>query len=267
MFNFISITFVITIKNIYFCLLNQLCKGMKKTQVSQWTSAFSLMFIFFVSCGDTAKDEVTVANITTNYGNIEFVLLDETPLHKQNFAKMCADSFYNDVLFHRVIENFMIQAGDANTRGVAAGEQYEEAEGEYTIKQEILPQFFHVRGAVAAARLGDAENSERASSFSHFYLVHGKNSAIIEPLLTEKAGILPEDIRSRYAKDGGAPHLDGAYTIFGYVVEGMDVVDKIAAVETAEADRPVENVIIKNITLTERDKSHYENSDIYKLFK
>ncbi len=235
-------------------------------QIIKFASAFSLTVLLSVACSDKPQKSVTVANITTNYGDIEFVLLDETPLHKQNFLKICADSFYNEVLFHRVIKNFVIQAGETNTRGIADGEPFVEADSEYTVPQEILPQFHHVRGAVSAARMGDNVNPQRASSHSHFYVVHGKNLSGMDDYLSMQSDELPEDIKESYSKDGGAPNLDGAYTVFGYIVDGMDVVDKIAEVETMAGDRPVKNVIIEKVDITVEDDSKYRSKEIYKLF-
>jgi peptidyl-prolyl cis-trans isomerase B (cyclophilin B) len=144
-------------------------------------------------------------------------LYNETPLHRDNFIKLVNEKYYDGLLFHRVIKDFMIQCGDPNSRNAPAGQQLGMGGPGYTIPAEILPQFKHKKGAVAAARMGDQVNPKKESSGSQFYIVHNNN---------------------------GTPHLDGAYTVFGEVIEGMDVIDKIATVNTGAADRPIEDVKI-----------------------
>lgn len=181
--------------------------------------------------------------ITTNIGKINIFLYNETPLHRDNFVKLADFEFYNEILFHRVIKGFVIQAGDPESREHKKFVQYGEGEYKYGVEAEILPQFHHTRGAVGMAREGDDVNPDRESSGSHFYIVQGHNE-VDESKFTEEH--TPE-IRQKYLSEGGAPHLDGKYTIFGYVVSGMDVVDKIADMETDSNDRPIYDAVIENV--------------------
>jgi cyclophilin family peptidyl-prolyl cis-trans isomerase len=155
--------------------------------------------------------------IETTMGNITIALYNETPQHRDNFIKLVNEKFYNGVLFHRIIQQFMIQAGDPDSKKATKGQRLGMGGPGYTIPAEILPQYSNKRGAVAAARLGDQQNPLRASSGSQFYIVD---------------------------KHGGATHLDGQYTVFGEVVKGMDVVDLIAAQPKDQGDRPIEDIKI-----------------------
>ncbi|MDR2407110.1 MAG: peptidylprolyl isomerase [Bacteroidales bacterium] len=159
----------------------------------------------------------TIVLLKTTMGNMKIKLYNETPLHRDNFIKLVNEKYYDGLLFHRVINNFMIQGGDPNSRNAPAGQQLGMGGPGYTIPAEILPQFKHKKGAVAAARMGDQVNPKKESSGSQFYIVHNND---------------------------GTPHLDGAYTVFGEVIKGMDVIDKIANVQTGTADRPTVDVKI-----------------------
>jgi len=163
--------------------------------------------------------------IETTMGNITIALYDETPLHRDNFIKLVNEKFYDGVLFHRIIQQFMIQAGDPNSRNAAKGVSLGNGGPGYTIPAEIIPGKINKRGAVAAARTGDSVNPERRSSGSQFYIVD---------------------------KHGGATHLDGQYTVFGEVVKGMDIVDMIAAQPKDRGDRPLEDIKIISMKLVER---------------
>lgn len=235
--------------------------------------------------------------LETSLGNIVIKLYNETPKHRDNFLKVVRDSIYDGVLFHRVIKDFMVQAGDPSSKNAEAGQPLGSGDLGYTVEAEfVYPQLFHKKGVLAAARTGDAVNPERRSSASQFYIVTGKvYSAGQLQMMQQQMGnqkmeqIFNELVRERldsirnmqaagdsigleelqnelialteaeYAKHpfqftqaqmeaystvGGTPHLDGEYTVFGEVVEGIDVVDKIQNMPTGPADRPVEDVRI-----------------------
>jgi len=191
------------------------------------------------------KPKQELVLIETDYGNMKISLYDSTPKHKENFLKLAKEGFYDGTLFHRVISGFMIQGGDPESIGAPANKPLGSGGPGYTIDAEIGA--YHFKGTVAAARRGGPGNPEKKSSGSQFYIVQGK--PVAEGQLTSMAqmkGITysPEDIQ-KYVSLGGTPFLDSDYTVFGEVVEGMDVIDKIAAVQTAPGDRPVEDVSMK----------------------
>lgn len=238
--------------------------------------------------------------IKTTEGDITVRLYDETPRHRDNFLKLAQEGYYNGTLFHRVIKNFMIQAGDPNSKGAPAGVQLGTGGPGYTIPAEIQPQFIHKRGALAAARQGDEVNPERASSGSQFYIVWGQvyndgqigqlarqlqmqaeqsifnrlagehrkeimdlrrnrdqaglmelqNDLIAQTqaIMAEQGGAaLTEAQKQTYTTIGGTPHLDGQYTVFGEVEEGLDVVEKIQGTETMPGDRPKQDIQILSV--------------------
>jgi peptidyl-prolyl cis-trans isomerase B (cyclophilin B) len=187
---------------------------------------------------DDKKREMVV--LTTPYGEMTVLLYDETPLHKANFIKLVESGFYNDLLFHRVINNFMIQGGDPESKAASADKQLGAGGPGYTIPSEISPDFIHKKGALAAARQGDQVNPMKESSGSQFYFVHG-NAVDTTRLKSQNKGYSPGQLAD-YAALGGTPHLDGAYTVFGEVVEGMYVIDSIAAQATAKANRPLQDI-------------------------
>lgn len=210
--------------------------------------------------GSGAK-KYEIVEITTDLGKIYIWLYDETPRHRDNFIKLSKEGFYNGTLFHRVIKDFMIQGGDPNSK--PDGNQLEIGKGGpgYTLPAEILPQFHHKKGAVAAARMGDAVNPNRESSGSQFYIVQGTKftrEALqnMENYLSQMAGVadfhFTEQAILDYTTLGGAPHLDMQYTVFGEVIGGLDVVDKIASVKTGGFDRPATDIrmIVQVIELT-----------------
>lgn len=194
--------------------------------------------------------------IETSMGNITVMLYDETPLHRDNFIKLVESNFYDSILFHRVINNFMIQAGDPTSKNAAPDVLLGDADTDYTIPAEFdYPKYYHKKGALAAARTSDDENPERRSSGSQFYIVQGRTFTD-EKLDKYEAHLgikMPAVIREYYKTIGGTPHLDTQYTVFGEVLEGMDVVNAIAAVETNKDDRPLVDVRILKMKIIKDD--------------
>lgn len=188
----------------------------------------------------------TLIKISTNYGDIVIKLYKDTPYHRENFIKLTRDGFFNKQMFHRVINQFMIQGGDPHSVNAAKGQRLGTGGPGYTIPAEFRENHYHKKGVIAAARQGDNVNPEKASSGSQFYLVQGKVFTVDELMLMEQRGIhrpfTKEEIEA-YTTVGGTPHLDGSYTVFGEVVDGMDVIDKIAASPTDPYDRPVEDIV------------------------
>jgi peptidyl-prolyl cis-trans isomerase B (cyclophilin B) len=251
--------------------------------------------ILFSSCATADKDHLIT--IQTRYGDMKVILFDETPLHKENFIKLAKDGKYDSTIFHRVIKNFMVQGGDVNTKPNSKDKI------DYTIPAEFVDGFFHEKGALAAARMGDNVNPKKESSGCQFYIVQGKKfsneelnqleisqnqynvqsrfaelmknpnykelrneivdlqkqgdyegiqSKMLEARTTleKEYGtwedyLVTDNQRKIYSEVGGSPHLDGAYTVFGKVVEGIHVIDSIAAQATALGDKPVEDIYMK----------------------
>ena len=202
------------------------------------------------------KDRKKDVLLLTNFGDIVLRLSDSTPLHRDNFLKLVKKGYYDSVLFHRVIYNFMIQAGDPNSKHAKPGQLLGGGGPGYRIPAEFRTTLFHKKGVIAAAR---DNNPEKASSGSQFYIVQGKiysdaglDSVEIFRLNGRK---IPVEQREVYKTIGGTPHLDQSYTVFGEVVKGMDVVDKIAATPTSKSpdtDRPLEDVRIVKAKLIKR---------------
>lgn len=221
--------------------------------------------LFFAACNprlsnglrkhDLRKD---VEMITTR-GTVILRLSDSTPLHRDNFLLLVKKGYYDSILFHRVIQRFMIQAGDPNSRHAKPDTPLGDGGPAYTIPAEFRPILFHKRGALAAAREGDDVNPTMASSGSQFYIVQGKvfTSAGLDSVETFrlKGRKIPADQRTVYQNLGGAPHLDQHYTVFGEVIRGMDVVDSIAAAPTGGRpyDRPLQDVRILKMRLISRN--------------
>ena len=239
---------------------------------------------------------MSTVKITTTLGDIVVSLYDETPLHRDNFRKLAAEGYYDGLLFHRVIKDFMVQGGDPDSKGAPAGKRLGMGGPGYTVKAEINPRLFHKRGALCAARLGDEVNPDRESSGSQFYIVWGsvykpaqlkqmekqmqqnqvtiafndlvaahKDEIMDMRRNRDRAGL--QDLQERliqeaqdsceanpvgfteeqteaYSSLGGTPHLDGQYTVFGEVTEGLDVVEQIQSAATSPDDRPCEDIAI-----------------------
>ena len=250
------------------------------------------------------NNKMTKVALETSMGRIVVELYNETPLHRDNFIKLVKEGYYDGVLFHRVIKDFMIQTGDGNSKTAGPDAMLGDGDPGYTIPAEfVYPQYFHKRGALAAARTADQVNPERRSSGSQFYIVTGKvfgsedlkamtqrmvdmkkqeifrrlvmenrsrvdalqqaqdqaglqelQNAFIQQTEAEAAQSVPtmtDEQLDAYTSVGGTPHLDGQYTVFGEVIEGMDVVDKIQNAATGRADRPVEDIKIIKATIVE----------------
>lgn len=201
--------------------------------------------------------------IETSMGNITIMLYDETPLHRDNFIKLVESNFYDSILFHRVINNFMIQAGDPTSKNAAPDVLLGDSDTDYTIPAEFdYPKYYHKKGALAAARTSDDENPERRSSGSQFYIVQGRTFTD-EKLDKYEAHLgikMPAEIREYYKTIGGTPHLDTQYTVFGEVLEGMDVVNAIAAVETNKDDRPLVDVRILKMKIVNANSGKKQKS-------
>jgi peptidyl-prolyl cis-trans isomerase B (cyclophilin B) len=188
----------------------------------------------------------------TTAGNFKIWLYDETPEHKNNFLKLVNEGFYNDILFHRVISGFMIQTGDPNSKNAEPGQVLGNGGPGYTLPAEFLPQYFHKKGAVAAARLGDQMNPEKKSSGSQFYIVQGQAFTLGALQSFVDAGRhdpFTEDELKVYTSVGGTPHLDNEYTVFGEVIEGLDIIDAIAAAPTDSKNRPISDIKIIKATI------------------
>lgn len=254
---------------------------------------FLNILLCLISCNAPRGNDSTIVSIKTSLGDIKIRLYDGTPVHRENFIKLVKSGFYDGVSFHRVINDFMIQAGDPQTK-TATKKPLPDSLNTYTIPAEFNSQYFHKKGALAAAREGNDVNPEMRSSGTQFYIVQGTKlsdeqltqmeqrinnnlkQAYFNKLLNETSDSIaassrpatqaeiqqiasikmfkyladykdfkvPEDQRNVYKTIGGVPRLDGTYTVFGEVIEGLDVVDKIASVETDSNDKPVNDVKI-----------------------
>lgn len=255
---------------------------------------FLLLCAFLVSCGQQPSKNDYVITIKTSYGDMVAVLHDETPKHKENFIKLAKEKFFDSLIFHRVISGFMIQGGDPSSKKALAGQTVGMGGPGYTIDAEFNPAFFHKKGALAAARIGDQMNPTKASSGSQFYIVQGQvwkeadlridqqklgmalqqfltipaNKALYDsvvllyqtdmklyeekifslaPRIQKEMNVsvikdFPADRLEAYTTVGGAPHLDDEYTVFGQVIQGLDVIDKIVALPRTMENRPLEDV-------------------------
>ena len=227
----------------------------------------SFLLLFFISSFAQKeirlkkKDRKRDVELITSMGSIVVRLADSTPLHRDNFLKLVKQGYYDSVLFHRVINQFMIQGGDPDSKHAPPGTPLGEGGPSYTVPAEFRTTLFHKKGALAAARQGDDVNPQKASSGSQFYIVQGRTftDGRMDTLETTrlKGRKIPANEREVYKTIGGTPHLDQGYTVFGEVVKGLDVVDKIAAVPTSKGDdrdRPLQDVRIIKARLIKRSK-------------
>lgn len=185
--------------------------------------------------------------IITPYGNMIIALSDETPVYRDNFVRLVKKHFYKGLLFHRVIADFMIQGGDPDSRHARPGQNLGDGDLGYTLPADFHADLFHRKGALAAARQPDAINPEKASSPCQFYIVEGKtyDDATLDLIERKTGHTFTTAQREVYKTVGGTPFLDGSYTVFGQLIEGMDVLDKISAVSTDARDRPVRDIPMK----------------------
>jgi peptidyl-prolyl cis-trans isomerase B (cyclophilin B) len=209
----------------------------------------------------TRKDRKKDVLMKTTMGDMVIRLSDSTPLHRDNFLKLAKLHFYDSLLFHRVINNFMIQGGDPNSKNAEPGKPLGMGGLNYTVPAEFRPSLFHKKGVIAAARTGDNVNPQKASSSCQFYIAQGKifTDAGLDSVETLRLGgkKIPGTRREVYKTLGGIPHLDQNYTVYGEVINGMEVIDNIASVETskgADKDRPVKDVRILETKLIKRKK-------------
>ena len=219
------------------------------------TCFFSVMMIAAPAFSLWGEEKETLVQIDTDKGKITVRLFNDTPLHRDNFLKNVEEHRYDGLLFHRVIKQFMIQAGDINSKDAPLDQHLGDGDLDYTIPAEIVyPKHFHKAGALCAARTGDDVNPERASSATQFYIVTGNffTEMELDKMEKEKNMTFTPEQKEAYMMEGGTPHLDGKYTVFGEVVKGMKTVFKIQMVETNSEDRPTENIKIKSMKIVEK---------------
>ncbi len=206
--------------------------------------------LIYLLVGITAKAQETHVLIKTSLGDITVMLYDDTPLHRENFKALVNNRFYDDLIFHRVINEFMIQTGNPNTKNHQQGASYQDESFGETIPAEFKPDHIHKKGALAAARMPDQVNPRKESSGSQFYIVQGKTwpDNLMNNFNQKRPVPYTEEQLKIYREIGGYPPLDLEYTVFGEVIDGFDVIDRIAAVQTVDParrdNRPVEDVRI-----------------------
>lgn len=187
---------------------------------------------------------ICMIEIITEYGTMVAELYDATPQHRDNFLKLAEEGFYDGLLFHRVIDGFMIQGGDPDSRNAQPGAPLGSGSPGYMVPAEFVDSLIHIKGAIAAARTGDNVNPEKKSSGSQFYIVQGSpvDENMLKGLERRKGITYTEKQKELYAELGGTPFLDRDYTVFGRVIKGLEVIDKIAQVEKDARDRPKKDV-------------------------
>ncbi len=220
-----------------------------------------LFAIVFSVCANAQETTDTVRHevlLETDKGNIRIALYNETPQHRDNFLKLVNDGFYDGLLFHRVIFRFMIQTGDSASRHAEPGQLLGDSPESYKVPAEIkFPALFHKRGAVAAARESDNVNPDKESSCSQFYIVYGRrfNDEMLDEAQakldqnTNGTVKLTPEVREEYKTHGGSPNLDGQYTVFGEIIEGLDIVEAIQWVEVDDNNRPIEDIRINKASV------------------
>ncbi len=228
---------------------------------------FSYLFLlaFLISCSskkNAAKnaEQSHFVKIETDSGTMIAKLSDRTPLNTKNFIKLVKEHFYDGLLFHRVIRGFMIQGGDPDSKNAKPGEELGNGGLKYTVAAEFDSTLFHEKGAVAMARESDDVNPKKASSSTQFYIVEGRTFTDPEmDKIEEKFKIkIPEDHRKIYRTVGGAPFLDMNYTVFGQVVSGLNVIDKIAHMATDKNNRPLNDIKMKITLLKKKEYRKYQ---------
>lgn len=193
--------------------------------------------------------EECLLEMETTMGTMTIQLYDNTPLHRDNFIKLAEEGFYDGLLYHRVINGFMIQGGDPKSKNAKPNAPLGSGGPGYRVEAEFNSDYVHIKGALAAARTGGSGNPKKKSSGSQFYIVHGKtiSEGQLNQLELQKGIKYSEEQRAAYTEQGGTPFLDMEYTVYGRVVKGLDIIDKIAAVRTSQTDRPKEDVMIKSV--------------------
>ena len=208
-------------------------------------AAAASALLLLAACGQSRPEGPAEVLLHTTAGDIRIELDGRTPLHRDNFLKLTREGFFDSVLFHRVIADFMIQAGDPASRRAPAGTMLGESDAGYLIPAEIVyPALAHTRGALAAARTSDEVNPERKSSGSQFYSATLDRIQQSVTAATNGEIVIPDSLRTIYETTGGTPFLDGQYTVFGRVTEGLEIVEAIQGVATDSAGRPLEDVRI-----------------------
>lgn len=215
-----------------------------------------ILMVMNFQVAEAQDEKETLVLIETDMGKIKVKLYNDTPLHRDNFIKNVKEHLYDGLLFHRVIRQFMVQAGDIHSKDAPADKHLGDGDPDYTISAEIVyPKHYHKAGALCAARTADEVNPKRESSASQFYIVTGKffTSMELDKMEKEKGMKFTDEERHSYMLEGGRPDLDGQYTVFGEVVDGLKSVFKIQMVETnSEDDRPLKNIKIKTMKIVEK---------------
>lgn len=221
-----------------------------------WLSLICLLVCPILGAAQDLNERTRVL-VSTSKGDFVLELYNETPIHRDTFLKNVRSGVYEGVQFHRVIKNFMIQAGHPGTKGLSPKDDLPEDSDEGSLPAEILPEkYIHERGALAAARQADEVNPEKRSSITQFYIVTGSyytDMDLDEHETSNKLKYTSEQ-REAYKLKGGAPHLDGGYTVFGRLIDGFKIVDKIQRADTNSGDRPLKPIIIKRMTVISRQK-------------